>query len=73
MLFQSIGENRTASFLSGLRSGVILIPVLVLLESQLGLLGIQTAQPVADMISFLIALPFTVRFLRRLPPDGELA
>ena len=73
MLFQSIGENRTASFLSGLRSGVILIPVLLLLESQLGLLGIQTAQPVADMISFLIALPFTVRFLRRLPPDGELA
>ncbi|MBO4669243.1 MAG: MATE family efflux transporter [Lachnospiraceae bacterium] len=71
MLFQSIGENRIASFLSGLRSGVILIPVLLLLEWQLGLLGIQIAQPVSDVISFLIALPFTVHFLRNLPADGE--
>lgn len=72
MLFQSIGANRIASFLSGLRSGVILIPVLWLSEKQFGLLGIQTAQPVSDIITFAIALPFVIHFLKTLPPDGEV-
>ena len=71
MLFQSIGSNRIASFLSGLRSGVILIPVLLFMEWQFGLFGVQTAQPISDVISFLIALPFTIRFLKNLPPDGD--
>lgn len=73
MLFQSIGSNRIASFLSGLRSGVILIPVLWFSERQFGLLGIQTAQPVSDIITFVIALPFVIRFLKNLPPDGQPA
>ena len=73
MLFQSIGSNRIASFLSGLRSGVILIPVLWLSERFYGLLGIQTAQPVSDIITFVIAMPFVIRFLKNLPPDGQPA
>ncbi|MBO4280298.1 MAG: MATE family efflux transporter [Lachnospiraceae bacterium] len=71
MLFQCIGSNRIASFLSGLRSGVVLIPVLFVTEMALGLKGIEVAQPITDVITFLIALPFVVRLLRSFPPDGE--
>ena len=70
MLFQSIGHNRVASLLSGLRSGLVLIPVLFLFEWQFGLLGVQIAQPVSDIITFFVATPFVVKFLRSLPPDG---
>lgn len=71
MLFQCIGSNRIASFLSGLRSGVVLIPVLFAAEKAFGLFGIEIAQPVTDVITFLIALPFVIRLLRSFPPDGE--
>lgn len=70
MLFQSIGKNRIASLLSGLRSGVVLIPVLWILERNFGLFGIQIAQPVADIITFFAATPFVIGFFRNLPADG---
>ena len=70
MLFQSIGQNRTASLLASLRSGVCFIPAILILSSLFGLTGVQVAQTVADIIAFFIALPFAVRFFRVLPPDG---
>ena len=33
----------------------------------------QTAQPVSDIITFVIALPVVIRFLKNLPPDGQPA
>lgn len=62
MLFQSIGQNRSATLLSTLRSGLIFIPVLVVLSRVMGLTGVQVAQTVADIITFFICLPFVVRF-----------
>ncbi len=69
MLFQSIGENRIAALLSTLRSGVLFIPMLAGLTYMFGLVGIQTAQPAADVMAFFITLPFVVRFLKNLPED----
>lgn len=66
MMFQSIGKNKTATFLSMLRSGICFIPALLLLSKTLGLLGIEIAQTVADIMAFLIAIPFVVRFLKQL-------
>lgn len=62
MLFQSIGQNRSATLLSTLRSGLVFIPVLVVLSQVMGLTGVQVAQTVADIITFFICLPFVVRF-----------
>lgn len=62
MLFQSIGQNRSATLLSTLRSGLVFIPVLVVLSQVMGLTGVQVAQTVADVITFFICLPFVVRF-----------
>ncbi len=72
MLFQSIGTNRVASFLSALRSGLLLVPLLLILPVFFELAGVQMAQGIADVIAFFIALPFVVSFFRRLPREDDV-
>lgn len=66
MLFQSIGLAGRASFLSSLRSGLIFIPTLFLLTPFFHLKGIEWSQPVADVLSAAISLPFIWKILQRL-------
>ncbi len=74
MLLQSTGKNLSASITSMLRSGLYFIPVLLILSYALGLLGIQMAQMVADIMSVLTCIPFLVYFFSHLPADsGEEA
>jgi putative MATE family efflux protein len=70
MLFQSIGFAGRATLLSALRSGLVFIPVILLFTSIFGLTGIQIAQPVSDLLTTAITIPFVIRFCRHLPPDG---
>lgn len=65
MLYQSIRCAGVASFLSILRSGAMLIPTLLITTSLWGLVGIQISQPIADMLTGLCSIPFTVHFLRQ--------
>lgn len=69
MLFQSTGFPGQATFLSCLRSGLLYLPVLLAARLSLGLLGIQIAQPIADLLATAVTIPFVVRFFRRLPAD----
>lgn len=69
MLFQSIGENIKATFLSLLRSGILFIPILVILTETVGLFGVQSAQAIADVLAFFISAPIVFSFLKRLPED----
>lgn len=73
MLFQSIGENKKATLISMLRSGVCFIPAMLILSSTLQLLGIQMSQLVADVIAFGITVPFVIGFLRNLPKEDEVS
>ena len=65
MLYQSIQHAGTASFLSILRSGAILIPALLITTRLWGLLGVQISQPIADALTGLISIPFMLHFLRQ--------
>lgn len=65
MLYQSIREAGVASFLALMRSGLAFIPTLLVFSAIFKLDGILLAQPVADMISGLVCVPFIIRFLRR--------
>lgn len=67
MLYQSIRKAGVASFLSILRSGAILIPVLLLGVHFLELQGILLAQPISDCITGLISIPFIIYFLKKTP------
>lgn len=69
MLFQSIGENIKATFLSLLRSGILFIPILVILTETVGLFGVQSAQAIADVLAFFISAPIVIKFLKKLPED----
>ena len=65
MLYQSIQQPTISSFLSLIRSGLVTIPMLLFGVPLLGLLGIQLAQPMADMIAGLISIPFILHFIRK--------
>ena len=68
-LFQSIGKSMPALILSCLQSGLLFIPLCIILPQFLGVLGIELAQPLAYFASAMIALPMTLRFLNHLPKD----
>ena len=70
MLYQSIRKAGISSFLSMIRSGLMLIPTLIITTSLWGLTGIQISQPVADMFTGLISIPFIIAFLRK--PDDKM-
>ena len=69
MTLQSCGRALPASFLALLRSGLYFIPLLLLLERSFGILGIQIAQPLADILTAATSIPFVIYFFRHLPPE----
>lgn len=71
MTFQSIGKNKSATFLSALRSGLVFIPTLLILSSVIGLTGIQISQTITDAVTFFITLPFAIVFFKNLPKDAD--
>lgn len=67
MLYQSIRHAGKASFLSMLRSGLVMIPALIILSHFFKLKGVLCAQPVADVVTTLICIPFVLHFLFKTP------
>lgn len=66
MLTQSIGYGFRASIVAMGRQGLFLIPALLVLPKALGLLGLQIAQPIADMLTFVLATVIVVGILKEL-------
>ena len=56
MFAQSIGYGVRATIISISRQGLFLIPALIVLPRLYGLFGIQIAQPVSDVFSFVLTL-----------------
>ena len=73
MLYQSIRKPEVSSLLSLMRSGLAFIPTLIVTVHFFGLLGIQISQPIADILTGLISIPFTIHFLHTAPSDGTAA
>ena len=71
MLFQCVGKRLSASIQSSLRSGVIFIPLLIVLAHIRGIAGIQEAQPLAFVISLPISLVYAVCFFHTLPKEDR--
>ena len=65
MLYQSIRYSGVASFLSLMRSGLTFIPTLLVGATFFNLAGIQCAQPIADVLTGLISIPFMLHFLSK--------
>ena len=65
MLLQTTGQVVPASIL-GVARQAFLIPCLWIFTGLFDLTGLQMSQPIADALTFLIAIPMAVRFLRKL-------
>ena len=65
MGFQSIGEKLLASLGSCLRSGLVFIPTLQILKQVRGLAGVQEAQPLSFVVTFVVCLFLCRIYLKR--------
>lgn len=66
MMLQTMGLAGKASLMAAARQGLFLIPAVLVLPRVMGLLGVQLSQPVADVLSFVLALPLALGVLREL-------
>ena len=66
MTFQSVGASGRATFLACCRQGVFFIPLILILPRTHGLFGVEICQPIADVLAFLVSLPFLIAFLQQL-------
>ena len=66
MMLQAVGKTFGASLLAASRNGILFLPPLYLLTYWFGITGLQLAQPIADLLSALLAVPLTINFLREI-------
>ncbi len=68
---QTMGLTVPATFLAVARQGLFFIPMVWILASTLGLVGIEMTQMVADLMTFVCAVFLQIPVLRRLSKDPE--
>lgn len=66
MMLQTVGESGRASLLALARQGLFFVPLILLLPRLLGFGGVMTAQPLSDACAFLLAIPLSTGFLRKM-------
>lgn len=73
MTFQSIGKTGRAFFLACSQNGLFYIPLIIILNKLIGLIGLELAQPIAYFTAACVSLPFLLSFTKQLKnsPDGE--
>jgi putative MATE family efflux protein len=69
MMEQSIGRTVPATFLATARQGIFFIPAVWILFATLGLLGIQMAQAVSDLLTLVCAIPIHIHVMRSMEPS----
>ncbi len=64
-LYQSLGFVKGATLLASCRQGIFFVPLIFILPALLGLDGILLTQPVADLLTFMVSVPFNVYFIKK--------
>ena len=62
MAFQVIGRTAVGTLLAATRQGLFFLPLILILPTQIGLLGVQSAQPIAEVLSFFVCGYFLWHF-----------
>ncbi len=68
---QIIGYSKSATFLASLRQGLIYIPAIFVLELAFKDIGLCLTQPISDLITALVSVPFIFYFFRIISNDNE--
>lgn len=71
MMLQASGQGLRSSVTSSARNGIFFIPLIMTLPQLLGLRGVEMTQACADVLTFLLCLPFLRASLRRMKQAEE--
>jgi Na+-driven multidrug efflux pump len=64
-LYQGLGFRVIATLLASCRQGIFFLPTVLLLPYALDRIGVQAAQPIADMCTFFFSIPFIIHFYKK--------
>lgn len=64
-LYQCLGYSAAASVLASCRQGIFFIPIILFLPRLIGLMGVEMAQPGADLLTFMVSVPFQIVFFKK--------
>ncbi len=65
-LYQSLGFVKGATVLASCRQGIFFLPLIFILPAVLGLDGVLLTQPLADVLTCAVSVPFNVYFLKKI-------
>lgn len=63
-LFQCLGFSKSATFLACCRQGIFFVPLILILPYFISLNGVILTQPLSDLCTFLISIPFVKVFFK---------
>ncbi len=66
MMLQTIRKAGRAALLASARQGLFFIPCILILPHLIGIRGVEMTQAIADILSFLLALPLTLGTLKEM-------
>lgn len=66
MILQTTRKTIRASILALAKQGIFFIPIVYILPKFLGLVGIEIAQPLADLFTFIISIPLGYSIIREM-------
>lgn len=70
-LYQCLGFAKQATVLASSRQGIFYVPFIFILPALLGLTGVQLAQPMSDLCTFFLCIPFQIWFFRKVINKAE--
>ena len=66
MTFQAVGKPLHATFLTSCRQGIFFLPLIIILPKLFYLKGVEITQPISDILTFAISIPFIYKFFKNL-------
>lgn len=66
MMLQTIRKAGRAALLASARQGLFFIPCILVLPHLIGIRGVEMTQAIADILSFMLALPLTISTLKEM-------
>lgn len=64
LYLQAFGKPVLGTILASARQGIFFLPLVFLLPKRFGMVGLEWTQPLSDVLSFLLAVPFFIYALR---------
>lgn len=71
MMLQAVGKSLSASIAAASRQGLFFLPIIWIFSRLFGIVGIQLAQPLADVLAFFLTLPLGLSFLKQMKQDEK--